>query len=72
MQLITTNGKEKVRVLKTNPYFSDLSPEILAEVLSGMRLYCFEKNETIFWEGDESSGLHMIRKGSVKLFKISP
>ena len=72
MQLITTNDEEKVRVLKTNPYFSDLSPEILSEVMSGMRLYRFEKNETIFWEGDESPSLHMIRQGSVKLFKISP
>jgi len=72
MQLITTSDEEKIRVLKTNPYFSDLSPEILAEVLLGMRLYRFEKNEAIFWEDDESSGLHMIRKGSVKLYKISP
>lgn len=37
-----------------------------------MRLYSFERDEIIFWEGDESSGLHMIRKGSVKLFKLSP
>ena len=64
MQLITTNGEEKDRVLKSNPYFSDLSPEILSEVLSGMRLYRFEKNEAIFWEGDESPSLNMIRQGS--------
>ncbi|MCK4725249.1 MAG: Crp/Fnr family transcriptional regulator, partial [Anaerolineales bacterium] len=55
-----------------NPYFSDLSPQILAEVILGMRLYCFERREIVFWEGDENPGLHVIRKGSVKLFKISP
>jgi CRP-like cAMP-binding protein len=72
MQLIRTTEAEKIAVLKNNPYFSDINPRILAEVIVGMRLYLFEKNETVFWEGDESPGLHMIRKGSVKLFKISP
>jgi CRP/FNR family transcriptional regulator len=38
----------------------------------GMRLYRFKNGETIFWEGDECAGLHMIHQGSVKLFKISP
>jgi CRP-like cAMP-binding protein len=37
-----------------------------------MRLFRYEKNEAVFWEGDDSPGLHMIRRGSVKLFKISP
>ena len=72
MQLITTHDKDKTQVLKNNPYFSELSPSILSEIRVGMRLYRFEKDETIFWEGDESTGLHMIRQGSVKLFKISP
>ena len=72
MKLIRTNNEEKMEVLRGNPYFSDLNPKIVAEVITDMRLHHYEKNETVFWEGDESSGLHMIRKGSVKLFKISP
>lgn len=72
MQLIRTSDEEKINVLKGNPYFSDLNPEIIAEVIAGMRLYRYEKSEAVFWEGDESPGLHMIRQGSVKLFKISP
>jgi CRP/FNR family transcriptional regulator len=72
MQLIRTSDEEKIKVLEGNPYFIDLSPQILAEVVIGMRLYRYEKNEAVFWEGDDSPGLHMIRRGSVKLFKISP
>ena len=72
MQLIRTNDEEKIKVLEGNPYFKELSPKILAEVISGMHLYQFKKNEAVFWEGDDSPGLHMIRRGSVKLFKISP
>lgn len=72
MRLIRTNDEEKIKVLQGNPYFTDLNSRILTEVITGMRLYRFEKNEPVFWEGDESPGLHMIRKGSVKLFKISP
>ena len=72
MQLIRTTDEEKTDVLKGNPYFSNLNPKIIAEVIVGMRLYRYEKSEAVFWEGDESPGLHMIRQGSVKLFKISP
>ena len=72
MQLIRTSNEEKLLVLRANSYFRDLSSRILSEVIQGMRLYRFEKNEAVFWDGDESSGLHMIRRGSVKLFKISP
>jgi len=71
MKLIRTIDDEKIQVLKGNPYFSDLDFQILSEVITGMHLFNFDKNETVFWEGDESPGLHMIRLGSVKLFKIS-
>ena len=72
MKLIKTSDDEKFQVLKGNPYFGDLDFQILSEVITGMHLFQYEKNETVFWEGDESPGLHMIRAGSVKLFKISP
>jgi CRP/FNR family transcriptional regulator len=36
-----------------------------------MHLRRFERGELIFWEGDPCAGLHIIRKGSVKLFKTS-
>jgi len=72
MKLIKTSDDEKFQVLKGNPYFGDLISQILSEVIRGMHLFQYEKNETVFWEGDESPGLHMIRAGSVNRFKISP
>lgn len=72
MQILNANTKEKQQALESNPYFSDLNPKILFEIIAGMRLSCFERGETIFWEADECAGLHMIRSGSVKLYKISP
>ena len=72
MRLLDVTVAEKFKVVKGNPYFKDLNEKILSEIVTGMRLYSFERDEIIFWEGDESSGLHMIRKGSVKLFKLSP
>ena len=72
MQVIQVDEATKIQVLQSNPYFKELSDEILFEIIRGMRLYQFEHGETVFWEGDECAGLHMIRQGSVKLFKISP
>lgn len=72
MRIIQVDETTKLEVLQSNPYFQDLNPAILYEIIEGMRLYRFENGETVFWEGDECAGLHMIRQGSVKLFKISP
>lgn len=43
MQLIRTNDEEKIKVLEGNPYFKELSSQILAEVISGMHLYNLKK-----------------------------
>jgi CRP/FNR family transcriptional regulator len=72
MQFVQVDETTKIQVLQNNPYFRELNQEILFEILPGMRLYQFKQGEIVFWEGDECAGLHMIRQGSVKLFKISP
>jgi CRP/FNR family transcriptional regulator len=72
MQIIQVDEATKIKVLQSNPYFNGLNDNIFLEIIRGMRLYRFENGETIFWEGDECAGLHVLRQGSVKLFKISP
>jgi CRP/FNR family transcriptional regulator len=72
MKLLQVETAEKYGVLHENPYFCELSSVIHSKIVSGMRLYKFERDEIIFWEGDQCSGLHIIRVGSVKLFKLSP
>jgi hypothetical protein len=52
---------EKIQVFQSNPYFEELGEEILSEINLGIRLYQFERDEVLFWEGDECAGLHMIR-----------
>jgi CRP/FNR family cyclic AMP-dependent transcriptional regulator len=72
MQTIVIQNDKKIEVLKDISYFKDLKWQILVELAAGMHLYRYEKDEIVFWEGDESAGLHIIRTGSVKLYKISP
>jgi CRP/FNR family transcriptional regulator len=72
MQTIKSDLDEKLLTLRSNSYFTSLREPILAEIAQGMRLCRFERGEIVFWEADECAGLHMIRTGSVKLFKVSP
>jgi len=72
MQIINSKLEEKLRTLRDNSYFTNLREPIQAEIAKGMRLCRFERGEIVFWEADECAGLHMIRSGSVKLFKVSP
>jgi hypothetical protein len=51
--------------MQGNPYFKELNDGILMVIIRGMRLYPFENGETIFWEGDECAGLHVIYLGTV-------
>jgi CRP/FNR family transcriptional regulator len=44
----------------------------LRELAAAMTLRRFERDEILFWEGDPCAGLHIIQRGSVKLFRISP
>jgi CRP/FNR family transcriptional regulator len=62
----------KLQTLRRNPYFDDLPEEILKEIAGHMQLRGFERGEVLFWEGDACAGLHIIEKGSVKLYRISP
>ena len=72
MHTIHVNPDQITQVLQNNPYFHSLSQTILAEIARGTQLVRFNRGEIIFWEGEECAGLHMIEKGSVKLFKLSP
>jgi CRP/FNR family transcriptional regulator, cyclic AMP receptor protein len=71
MQIIPVEPQTKKQALRNNSYFSELDERILEELSLGMRLQRVERGEILFWEGDPSAGLHIIRHGSVKLFKTS-
>jgi CRP/FNR family transcriptional regulator len=62
----------KLYTLRQNLYFNNLPEEILKEIAGHMQLRSFERSEVLFWEGDPCAGLHIIEKGSVKLYRVSP
>jgi CRP/FNR family transcriptional regulator len=72
MQTLKINQLEKLKTLAVNPFFQGLSEISLQELAVNMSLRRFERGEVLFWEGDACAGLHILQKGSVKLFRISP
>jgi CRP/FNR family transcriptional regulator len=72
MHTIKVDTAQIIQVLRKNSYFNSLSQAILSEIARGTQLACFNRGEIVFWEGEECTGLHVIEKGSVKLFKLSP
>ena len=71
MQNIPVELQARKQALRNNSYFSNLEDHILDDLSLGMRLERAERGEILFWEGDPCAGLHIIQRGSVKLFKTS-
>lgn len=71
MKIIPVALPEKVAALKANSYFSSLSPDLLERLARETDLRLYERGEVICWQGEPCSGLFVIRRGSVKLFKVS-
>jgi CRP/FNR family transcriptional regulator len=72
MQILKIDPSEKLKTLAANPFFQGLNENSLQQLTGAMSLRKFERNEVLFWEDDPCSGLHIIQKGSVKLFRLSP
>ena len=72
MQRISASKTEKITALRRCRYFSNIGDEILMPLASATQLHSFSADEMIFLEDDLSEGLYIIRRGSVKLSKISP
>jgi len=66
-----TTPVQKLETLRKCRYFEDVGDEILAEIGRGMNLYTYAAGENVFWEGEPGKGLYIIKRGSVKLFKVS-
>lgn len=72
MKTLSTNQATKLESLRNNDYFSNLDDGVLARLSKSMTLRRFEAGEVIFWQDDPCAGLYLLRRGSVKLFKLSP
>ncbi len=72
MQSLKINTREKLNALCANVFFQGLDDDSMNELAASTSLRRFERGEVLFWEGDSCAGLHIIQKGSVKLFRVSP
>jgi CRP/FNR family transcriptional regulator len=72
MQSLKIDNREKLKTLRTNIFFQGLGDDSLNELAASTTLRRFERGEVLFWEGDPCAGLHIIQKGCVKLFRVSP
>jgi CRP/FNR family transcriptional regulator len=72
MRILDANLDVKLKALRKNSYFDDLSEERLKEIAAQTQLRGFERGEVLFWEDDPCAGLHIIEEGSVKLYRLSP
>ena len=72
MRRLPSKFDEKIATLRSCRYFDGVSEKILHQLANDVSLYRYKSGEIVFWEGGACAGLHIIRSGSVKLFKISP
>lgn len=59
-------------MLSQNRYFEGLDEFIWYELAKDTVLRFFARGEMLFWQDEPCAGLHIIRQGSIKLFKLSP
>ncbi len=63
--------QEVREILKNNPYFNNLSNSELIELEEIINIQNYDKNEIIFFEGEQGQGLFFIIDGKVKLVKMT-
>lgn len=72
MKLLTVSKARKLQTLLSNIYFEGLDEASLDTVVEHMTLCQFDGEETIFFEGEPSAGLHIMESGSAKIYRLSP
>ncbi len=72
MTHLKIDSSQKLNTLRSNLFFQGLGEDSLIKLAASTTLRRFERGQALFWEGDPCSGLHIIQKGSVKLYRVSP
>ncbi len=62
----------RVALLRTMPVFADLNERDLVALADDLRAKEYAKDDLIFRQGDESREVYFVRKGKVRIYKISP
>ena len=72
MKLLTVPTSQKLQTLRKNICFEGLDESALDRVAQKMQLYLFERKEMFFLEEEKCAGLHILKKGSAKIYRLSP
>jgi CRP-like cAMP-binding protein len=72
MHIIGVEPAKKRKLLHKNEYFEGLDNGLLDQIAEHMQLREYVRGETLFWEDDPCAGLHIIERGFVKLYRLSP
>lgn len=72
MHTIKVSPSEKVTALQANPYFDLLEVDTIRHLADSVTLRAYERGEVLFLEGETCAGLHILQKGCVKLYRLSP
>jgi CRP-like cAMP-binding protein len=67
----STDTSQKIAILRKIPFFRGVSDSDLKEISQKFYKNEFKKGEYLFWEGDPSSRLYVIKEGKVKILKHS-
>lgn len=58
--------------LQQTPLFQGIAAEQLLSLANIAIPQTYSKGDTLFWQGDEGTGLFVIQSGRVKVFKLAP
>ncbi len=61
-----------IAALRAQPYFKALTEKELGDLALTLIERTYEKDEVVFLEGEECQGLYIVRRGAVKIYKLSP
>lgn len=62
----------RMALLREMPLFADLAEKDLLTIVDDLRVRDYAKDAIIFRQDDESREVYFVRKGKVRIFKISP
>ena len=72
MKPVETKLAQRIKTLRQNPYFNDVSENLLQDVAAHMQLREYQRGDVVMWEGDPCDGLHILDQGSAKIYRLSP
>ena len=72
MKTVETKLELRIKTLKGNSYFNDLSENLLKDIATHTQLREYQRGDILMWEGDPCDGLHIMEQGSAKIYRLSP